>query len=168
MNGNDVIQRALREWETAIEEPTGEESDHRILDFIREGAGWSWVKTYQNRKFAWCGCFAAWCYAEVRLEIRKKHFPSTYRLYQWAKGTERRLKIRNAEVGDLLIVGDGKKWGDHITLAERKEAKGWWTVEGNAWGELPTGRRAEGVIRRFRPWSEIQFAYRPLPEDIEP
>lgn len=167
--GERALEIALGEWEQTVLEPKGEVKKHPILiRYIQEGAGWSWIKKYRNRKFAWCGCFSAWCWRDsVSLEVRKKRFPSTFRMRQWAKGTPREIiGLESAQCGDIAIVGSKKAYGDHITMIQSIEAEGAWTVEGNAWGETPlAGPRKEGVIRRFRSREEIRFIYRPLESD---
>jgi len=96
-------------------------------------------------------------------------FASTYRLYKWAKETKRVIDgIKQARAGDIVIVGDKKHYGDHITLIEKIEddLSGVWTIEGNAYGETPEStKRKEGVIRRFRPFNTIRYIYRPLEQD---
>ena len=170
-DGQRAVEIALDEWRQNILEPKAEVITGPILfRYIRQGALWTWVKKYQNRKFAWCGCFAAYAWREsVSGATRKTSFPSTYRLKQWAKGTNREISdLKKARTGDLLIVGNKKAWGDHITLIERIEPdlSGAWTVEGNAFGETPEStKRKEGVIRRFRSKDEIHAIYRPLESD---
>ena len=165
-----AVHRALDEWRSNILEPQGTVKEHRILDYIHEGSKWSWIEEYTNRKLAWCGHFLAYCYADIiKDSIRKKCFPSTYRLRQWAQGTDREIEsIESARAGDILIVGRKKSYGDHITLIEKIEddLSGVWTVEGNAFGETPqASSRKEGVIRRFRAVKDIRFIYRPLEQD---
>jgi len=167
-DGERAVSIALGEWRQNVLEPKEEVRSGPILGrYIRQGALWVWVHTYKNRKFAWCGCFAAWAWKEsVSGATRKTSFPSTYRLREWAKGTKREIEsLEKARAGDLLIVGSKKKWGDHITLIEKIEPdfSGAWTIEGNAYGETPRStKRQEGVIRRFRSVDEVSFIYRPL------
>lgn len=170
--GREALERGLEQWREEIIEPQGQVSDGPILDrYIKEGAGWSWQENYQNRKFAWCGCFAAWCWISVLPKLRKKSFPSTYRLREWARGTPREIKgLENARAGDIMVIATstGKRWGDHITIVDKIEddLSGAWTVEGNAFGETPTENRKEGVVRCFRPIEKIKFIYRPLEVDL--
>ena len=170
--GREALERGLEQWREEIIEPQGQVSDGPILDrYIKEGAGWSWIESYQNRKFAWCGCFAAWCWISVLPKLRKKSFPSTYRLREWARGTPREIKgLENARAGDIMVIATstGKRWGDHITIVDKIEddLSGAWTVEGNAFGETPTENRKEGVVRCFRPIEKIKFIYRPLEVDL--
>lgn len=170
-HGERAVEIALEEWRQNILEPKVSVNTGPILiRYIRQGALWTWVKEYQNRKFAWCGCFAAYAWREsVSGATRKTSFPSTYRLQQWARGTKREISgLEKARAGDLLIVGKKKAWGEHITLIERIEPdlSGAWTVEGNAWGETPEStQRQEGVIRRFRSVDEVHAIYRPLESD---
>lgn len=170
--GQEALERGLEQWREEIIEPRGEVTDGPILErYIQEGARWTWQKSYQNRKFAWCGAFAAWCWISVLPKLRQKSFPSTYRLREWAKGTPREIKgLENARAGDIMVIATstGKRWGDHITIIDRVEddLSGAWTVEGNAYGETPTENRAEGVVRCFRPTAKIKFIYRPLEVDL--
>ena len=96
-------------------------------------------------------------------------FASTYRMFKWAENTKRVVKgLEEARAGDIMIVGNKKSYGDHITLIEKieEDLSGAWTIEGNAYGETPENtKRKEGVIRRFRPLETIRFIYRPLEQD---
>lgn len=170
LHGERALARALAQWNETIIEPKGVVDGGPILErYIKEGIKWSWVDSYQNRKFAWCGAFAGWAWKEsVKDEIRKKSFPSTYRLREWAKGSQRIIKrLEDAREGDIIIVGKKKAWGDHITLFDRIDGEGYWSVEGNAYGETPEGGpRKEGVIRRYRNVEEIYAIYRPLKVDL--
>lgn len=168
-DGALALERALEQWRECIIEPRGEVCEGPILErYIHEGIGWTWQESYKNRAFAWCGAFMSWAWREsVSSSVRKKHFASTYRLKKWAKGTPRVIdKLEDAREGDIVIVGHRKAWGDHITLFERIDEGGFWSVEGNAFGEVPEGGgRKEGVIRRWRAESEIFAIYRPLEAD---
>lgn len=170
--GEEARERALMEWREDIVEPQGEVSEGPILErYMHEGSGWIDRKTYKNRRDAWCGFFAAFCWISVQPKIRKKCFPSTYRLREWAKGTPRHIKkLSLARPGDILVIktATGKRWGDHITIIDKIEddLSGAWTIEGNAYGETPTRERAEGVVRCFREIEKIKFIYRPLEVDL--
>lgn len=164
--GERVVEWALAEWEKGIKEPAKKTTEGPILGYIH-AAGWGWIKDYQNRKFAWCGCFAsaAWASVGLKSKVAAKNVVSTYRLSQW-KG--RQIPLDEIRAGDLVVIGSQKRWGDHITLAVEPLGGGSWaTVEGNAWGRGPDGERFEGVIRRERSAREIRFAYRPLVSDLE-
>jgi len=168
--GQYAVEQALSEWRSNILEPVGEVVDHPILDYIQDGLEWTWIEEYENRKFAWCGAFVSFCYRDlIKKSIRYNMFASTYRLYKWAKETKRVIDgIKQARAGDIVIVGDKKHYGDHITLIEKIEddLSGVWTIEGNAYGETPEStKRKEGVIRRFRPFNTIRYIYRPLEQD---
>lgn len=169
LDGERALERALEQWQECILEPHGEVCDGPILErYIHEGISWKWQESYKNRKFAWCGAFAAWAWRDsVNLNVRKKSFPSTYRLKKWAGGGVRVIeRLEDARAGDIIVVGHKKAWGDHITLFERAEESGYWSVEGNAYGEVPEGgSRKEGVIRRWRGTDEIFAIYRPLEAD---
>lgn len=164
--GARAVERALIEWAQDIHEPGGEVTSGPILErYILRGLAWRWIDTYRNRSFAWCGAFAAWCWWEgVSEETRKRAFASTYRLQRWAKGSARLIPYEEARAGDLAVVGHRKAWGDHITLIERREGETLHTIEGNAYGETPSGR-AEGVIKRTRDREEVAYIYRPLEVD---
>jgi len=167
-DGLRVVARALEEWRQHIEEPRRRVTAHPILDrYIKGALGWEWIDSYQNRKFAWCGAFAAHCWMDTTSNmIRQRSFASTYRLREWAKNTPREIDLTRARAGDLVIVGKRKAWGDHITILERIEGDTLYTIEGNAFGELADGSRGEGVIRRQRDASEVAFIYRPLEVDL--
>ena len=154
-----AIAWAEAEWLQVVQEPRGENWE-RIDSYIRgeQGLHWSWEDRYdQNGEFAWCGAFVARALGELglRRELRVKSLASTYRIVQWAKGTDRyRDDVRECRAGDIVIVGDGRKaCGNHITLCYGVEDNDVLTFEGNARGPGPDGRRYEGVIRRRRPFS---------------
>jgi hypothetical protein len=167
--GSFVLEKALDEWRQNTLEPTSKVHEGVILDrYIKEGLQWTWIESYENRKFAWCGAFCSYAWKDYVAEhIRKACFPSTYRLQKWAKGTDRVISnLADARPGDIIIVGKKKAWGDHITIFERADEGGYWSVEGNAYGEVPAGgKRQEGVIRRWRSEEEIHAIYRPLEVD---
>jgi len=170
--GQEALERALEQWREEIVEPIGAVREGPILErYIQQGSGWTWIKSYQNRKTAWCGHFAAYCWASLLPKIRKSSTPSTYRLREWARGTPREIRgLEHARAGDIMIIttASGKRWGDHITIIDRVEEdlSGVWTVEGNAFGETPSSERKEGVVRCFRPVEKIKFIYRPLEVDL--
>ena len=164
--GARALAWALEQWASEVREPRGRVEDGPILGYVHR-SGWSWVESYQNKRRAWCGHFAAsaWAEAGVKLAPRSKKMVSTYRLSRWAG---RSVPLDQVRPGDLIVVGSRKDWGDHITIAIEPLGGGAWaTVEGNAGGEGPSGDRFEGVIRRTRSRGEIRFAYRPLAGDLE-
>lgn len=171
--GERALERAAQEWAYDIHEPPKETHTHAILTrYISgpEGLGWEWVKEYKNRRFAWCGAFAAYVWSEsVSASIRRRAWASTYRLWEWARGTPRQLTLSEARAGDVVVVGKSKAWGDHITILASIESgpEGLilHTIEGNAHGELACGRQGEGVIKRTRSAQEIAYIYRPLEVD---
>lgn len=173
--GATALARALEQWTAQIDEKNGKAT---IDAYIRsaDGLGWTWEPPYvRNGQFQWCGAFAAWCWVNVKPELRKEHFASTYRLRRWARGTGRYVEPRALEVGDVAIVGaaSGKKWGDHVVIVESIEAEQIRTVEGNAIGLAPNGATWEGVIKTARPFvtnstkvKRVMYGVRPLAEDF--
>lgn len=173
--GAIALARALEQWTAAIDEKNGKAT---IDVYIRsaDGLGWTWEPVYQhNGQFQWCGAFAAWCWASVKLELRKEHFASTYRLRRWARSTGRYIEPRELEVGDVAVVGNdrGPKWGSHIAIVEAIEAEQIRTVEGNAVGLAPNGATWEGVIKTSRPFvpattkqKRVLYGVRPMAEDL--
>jgi len=167
----EAIRRAQAEWASVVREP-----QKRIDTYIRSDAGlqWSWVDPYErNGQFAWCGAFAAFCYTKARPQIRKKIFPSCYRLHSnWAK-TSRYIHPDNVRPGDIVVVYTSKRaaQGDHITLctdiSEFASDGIITTIEGNAHGTLGDDTRGEGVITRTRSLSEIAHVYRLLGDDFD-
>ena len=174
-----VIGIAEGEWATVVAEPPGPNSE-RIRSYIYDGLGWPERRWPYERDgdFAWCGAFAAFCYAAagLRAEVRHKHLASTYRLWRWASGTDRLRVLGDAMLGDIVIVGHerSKRWGSHITLCRGVESGALLTFEGNARGKCGDGRRREGVIARSRPWPRdglkakryrVMHVIRPLASD---
>ena len=177
-----ILDAAIAEWELPVHEPPGPGWE-RIDSYIRgaDGLGWSSETRYiRNRQFAWCGAFAAFAFsgAGLKKEIRKRALASTYRLYTWAKGTERMRDLSEVERGDIVLVGPagGKRWGAHITICDEPAAGLVHTLEGNASGMGPHGDSHEGVIRQSRPLPgsglppsryRVMHVIRPLPEDYD-
>jgi hypothetical protein len=171
-----ILKRAEDEWRSDVEEPKGLNWE-RISTYIWKGLGWDWVPKYtKDGQFAWCGAFAAWCFAAAGLgaEICKTHMPSTYRLYRWANRNERLLAPEKILPGDLAIVGpeNAKVWGNHITVVYGTGPNGVLTYEGNARGEGPQANEREGVIRTYRPFQHsksrvyrVLYGIRPLDTD---
>jgi len=169
-HAREAIKRAEVELNRVVVDP-----GDRINAYIRsaEGLGWSWVEPYtKNGEFAWCGAFASFCYTKVNSNIRKKIFPSCYRLYSnWAK-TSRKIPIENVQAGDIVVIYTAKRsvQGDHITLcvdASTKKDGYIKTIEGNAKGELGNGEFGEGVIRQERELEKIAHVYRLLGSDFD-
>lgn len=169
-NAIQAISRAKKEWSRIVVDPCD-----RINSYIKssEGIGWSWEKDYiKNGQFAWCGAFAAFCYTSVKMNIRKKIFPSCYRLYKnWSK-TSRKIKIEDVQAGDIVVIYTSKRsvQGDHITLcvdASTKKDGYIKTIEGNARGELGSGEYGEGVIKQDRKLDSIAHVYRLLGSDFD-
>ena len=165
----EAIARGLSEWERNVVDP-----DVRINTYIRtsQGIGWGWEKQYTtNGQFAWCGAFAAFCWTAVKINIRKKIFPSCYRLYTTWYNTSRRIESDRMAPGDIVVVYTSKrsKQGDHITICvDAPDCDGTFkTVEGNAHGTLGDGSYGEGVIRRERNIDEVAHVYRLLGGDFD-
>ena len=166
----DVISGARAEWERVVKDPSP-----RIDAYIKSsaGIGWSWEKPYlQNGQFAWCGAFAAFCYTKANFNIRKKIFPSCYRLYSNWGQTSRKIPTNKLQRGDIVVVYSGKHsvQGDHITICESADTLhlGYIsTIEGNAVGTLGNAEKGEGVIKRQRSLDEIAHVYRLLASDFD-
>jgi len=165
----EAISRAKEEWERVVKDPSP-----RVDAYIKSaaGLGWSWEKPYiKNGQFAWCGAFASFCYTKANANIRKKIFPSCYRMYKNWGQTSRYVPVNKIQRGDIVIVWAGKHntQGDHITLCADADALNLGyisTIEGNAVGTLGDGSRGEGVIKRQRTVDEIAHVYRLLASDF--
>lgn len=169
-HAREAIKRAEVELNRVVVDPCD-----RINAYIRsaEGLGWNWVEPYtKNGEFAWCGAFASFCYTKVNSNIRKKIFPSCYRMYSnWAR-TSRKISIEDVQAGDIVVIYTAKRsvQGDHITLcvdASTKKDGYIKTIEGNAKGELGNGEFGEGVIRQERELEKIAHVYRLLGSDFD-
>jgi hypothetical protein len=181
--GKDAFQMAATYWAADVFDPaTGDRSGDamrckgEIGKMIRErGLGWTWEpEVYAgDGTFEWCGAFAAACWRDVKPELRKLYFASTYRLdryasYQPAFGEENVGKGRLygkldehttrlpfvPRAGDILTIGPaGSGYGKHICLVEYfdDEKLMFHTIEGNGTGLGPKGERQQGVVRAQRP-----------------
>jgi len=180
-----VIKNAEREWGLNISEPPRGQKEERIDAYIRSNLGLGWSSAdikhldkpmpYTRDSFSWCGAFAAFCYGDlVPLALRKKVFPSTYRMYDhWARSSRNR-GVKDIQSGDIVVVWTSEKqsirekyhYGQHITLCEFVDGDEVHTIEGNAKGELGDGTWGEGVIKRKRNIKDIAYVYRLLSEDL--
>lgn len=200
--GRVALNTGLLAWQRGIMDPIRKAwgdpafaDDRAFIDAcIRsdDGLGWSScstvVKSYRwDGDYEWCGAFAAYCWhASIPLAIRRRYFPSTYRLDRY--GRHKRafaeavpvvpLSMRRKylaidgdaddvdafapRAGDILIV-NGRGYGQHITIVESWDPITcvFRTVEGNATGEGPDGQRHQGVVRQTRPLSVCRRLIRP-------
>lgn len=185
-----VLAAARAEMQRGVAEPgtEGMPNGAPIIDsYIRGPLGLAWttcdVKTWKpgvpytrNGQFAWCGAFAAFCWGEAGLKValRQKHLAGTGRLYRWAHGTERWVKPRDLQPGDIAVVGpQGSGDGEHITIVREVRANVIETYEGNAHGLGIGGKRYEGVVVQVRPFDppapqtyRVLYGVRPLGEDL--
>jgi len=180
-----VLQIAEGEWASNVSEPPKGEEMPRIDGYIRSNLGLGWSSAdvnhldkpapYTRDSFSWCGAFAAFCYGNITpLALRKKVFPSTYRMYaNWAQSSRNRGRS-DIQPGDILTVWTtsnssvrGKfHYGQHIVLCEYVDGDEIYTIEGNAKGELGDGSTGEGVIKRTRSIKDVAYVYRLLGEDL--
>ena len=169
-NSIQAINRAHEEFNQVVIDPS-----KRINTYIKsvEGINWTWEDEYiRNGQFAWCGAFAAFCYTAVKRDIRKKIFPSCYRMYSAWSATSRSIENKLVSAGDIVVVYTSKRstQGDHITLCVDAStiAAGYiTTIEGNAHGTLGNGDYGEGVITRERKIEEFAHVYRLLSVDFD-
>lgn len=176
--GEKAVERALAMWKLDIYDPKTTDdtleavrSKQYIDDMIRSGLGWTWEQPYAgDGDFQWCGAFAAACWIDVKPELRKLYFSSTFRLDRYAsyrpafgeknEGSGRlcaQLDMSSTaatlpfepRAGDILLVGT-KGYGSHICLVESfdPETGLFNTIEGNGNGKGPNGELQHGVIRR--------------------
>jgi hypothetical protein len=173
-NAIDVISRAQNEWAKNVTEPELGGDFERINLYIksREGAGWTWEKDYtENGQLAWCGFFAAFCYTKAKFNIRKKIFPSCYRMCNAWSGTTR--KVATILPSDIVVVFTSKDktphYGNHITIAlsSPNENGDFDTIEGNAKGYGPNDDYREGVSKRTRNLEDVAHIYRLSHEDYD-
>lgn len=128
----------------------------RIFTYLRKGVG-NYQGYYTNPgkgscgvyEYQWCGAFVAYCWIDVKPELRKKFFPSVTRLMSWVEEDDRR-KVKKSEIrpGDILLIAkDGEDKGHHIALCYEDEGYGvFTTIEGNTSGD----GQLEGVCVRTR------------------
>ena len=181
----DATLRAEGEWELDVTEPGlgGAHGADRINVYISGSDGLQWpdanmkkdgANPYEkNGDFAWCGAFAAYCWATLKPSIRKSTFPSTYRL--WRDWQSRRIPASNMRAGDIVVVWNDsataedrekKPYGQHITICRQPGADSYTTWEGNARATGPDGRYREGVGTRERELSNVAVVYRPQASDL--
>lgn len=181
-----TLDRALGSWMTRVLDPAkgvaGEDADRgraTIAHYITEGLGWKLPNGYAgDGGFAWCGAFAAWCWAGAGLTVanaRKYASPdapghvyaSTYRLAQAAKRDAgfKVPKTSDIRPGDTVVIqgAEHRAYGDHIVtaLAWDKAQAVLTCVHGNGHGRWPTGEWVEGVVISPFERTSIVAAYRP-------
>lgn len=198
-----AVQAAEEFWKQDIIDPSSKDTSEiasRSRTFIDgiirsdEGLGWNWEQKYLgDGDFAWCGAFVAACYSKagLALDIRKKHFASTYRLDRYAtyRGLEGQTmydeKVRGyskcetvdaikefaPRPGDIGLVGE-KGYGTHIVLIAEildlnADNMSFRTTEGNGFGEGPDKKKREGVIHKSRPWTSFRRIIRPALIDFD-
>lgn len=206
--GRVALNAGLLAWSQGIMDPTRKAfgdpafaDDRAFIDnCIRspDGLGWGRCSALTgpyrwDGDYEWCGAFAAYCWhASIPLAIRKRYFPSTYRLDRY--GQHKRAFLEAVPVvdessrrkylaldgdaddvdhfapraGDILIV-NGKGYGQHITIVEvwDSAAMTFATVEGNATGKGPKGERYQGVVRQTRALKDCRRLIRPGLCDLE-
>jgi len=161
-----AIAAALQEWAAPVQEPDG--TNWREIDkYIRGEQGLSWrsadkdalgsnIAYTRNRQFSWCGAFQAWVWGQAGLkhDIRYNYMASLRRIHRWARDTARLIPPNQIQRGDIVSVGElgGPDFGRHMAMALADASGGYvQTIEGNATGEGPSGRRYEGVTKNIRP-----------------
>jgi len=166
-----AILRAKDEFNKKIEEPSG--SNWVEIDkYIRsdQGLDWIWLDEYtKNHQFHWCGAFVAYCYGfQVKKEVRKKIFPSCYRMYKSWYRSERLIQKESLKAGDIVTVFNSTSeidrqatpQGNHIVLCVETHQDYYVTIEGNAKGLNPDSKRVEGVVTNKRLYKDIAQIYR--------
>ena len=176
--GINAIDAATELWQDAYYDPRKDDdginarrSKLIITQFIQVGLGWTWEPRYQgDGSFEWCGAFAAYCWLNLKRDLRKTYFASTYRLDRYARyqsvngeknrGSGRLLAELNEHsttlpwtprAGDILTIGPvGSGFGKHICLVESYANGVFHTIEGNGTGLAPNGKHWQGVVRGER------------------
>lgn len=190
----DQLRRALVRasralWEMNIHDPR----DADLINMLFEANGWgAWLdnrtdgKGYANQPgVEYCGhtvAFAAHNVGDhleddacvpvgICPELARTVFASTYRLAskpKWKGAGHSKpphIDPERVRAGDIITVGDGKRYGTHIALAiYDPDGDTVTTIEGNATGTRADSSHGKGVVRRTRKLSEIQCVYRLQPE----
>lgn len=145
--------------------------DFAVIQGYYEATGWRGPRdradeAYQG-DFAWCGAFAGAAHAATEMgamcvepleRAERVKLLSTYRLHSQAQ--DRRIPLEEVQPGDVLVVGNDKAYGDHITIVVDRLPQAWITIEGNAVGGQVGATRVEGVVCRVRGLGEAVCAYR--------
>lgn len=165
-----TIELAVQEWRRSVKDLSGSPD---ILRYYHDGLGWSWQRSYTNRRDQWCGAFVSYCWGRGGLlpDVRKYHLASTDRLMFWASGAERLIRPGDVEAGDILLLGAGTD-PTHIGLAVHRDLRGTVdSIEGNSYGMLGDGTNGEGVVRHSRRLTgsgyRVLWAVRPSGADLE-
>jgi hypothetical protein len=155
--------------------------------YIKENGGGQYTEVFvqdgTKKYMSWCGIFVGWCglnlgrfledHACINYRVKPKVaelcLASTYRLNSREKWTEQRVipparyEPHEIQRGDIVVVGDDKHYGDHITLAlyAPNEDGQVFTLSGNVWGKVPCkdGRR-EGVVKTIYDLDDVTRVYR--------
>lgn len=135
-----------------------------------------------RRYMSWCGIFVAYCGLKVgdfiaddqcvplslKRPVAAEVMPSTYRLSRMGKWEAtsdvlpKKPSAQDIQPGDIVVVGDDKPYGDHITLAVEEPDRGKvLTVSGNVSNaRLGDGTIGEGVGKKEYDFDDIARVYR--------
>jgi hypothetical protein len=172
--------------------PVNSASDIDWLIRDPDCANWNWLEQYtHNGQTAWCGFAQAYAFRAAGLKdhIVQKVLPSCCRLKKFARENDRFVDKADMQPGDIVLVdstGDGN--ANHITLcwadaesvdppeyvkayeaggSDDYDTPGYITLEGNAKGLLPDGRKVEGYVARTRPLEQVTHVIRFQGADYE-
>lgn len=176
-----VIEAALAYWTECLVEG---KDDARIGEILG-------VPNYPRN--AWCGLFAQACWRAAGLERDLKSVGRAYYGFACGNRTVRGGKTkafatyadpgaayaadrfvvagaRAALPGDLVLHQDpAKRYNGHVMLCLSRAGDVIVTIEGNATGLLPNGKRAQGVV--VRRWSVdcpyFCFTVTPAPQEVQ-
>lgn len=172
----EQVRRALELWalgvlsEGQVPTPDAKPDPETIAGIIRGDAAGAWGWLPAGDVPDWCGHFVAATFGgPMPQAVRRRVMPSTYRLH--AYGAQHGVvKVEAPIPGDVLVVGyrGGALYGDHICLVVEVDGELIHTIEGNARGWVPGGRKGveadarHGIIRRTRPVGPASRAVCPV------
>lgn len=162
-----ILAAALLEWEKSIESARNQD----VITGYFDANGWrAWLRSqpgceggYVRRVGSgvdYCGHFLGAMGAPY--DIANKILPSTYRIHATKDPRIKKyppIEVRRADI-ITVVTGKNKSYGDHFCIVESVDGDFVHTVEGNASGTLPSGKRGHGVVKNRRAVSSVRCVYR--------
>jgi len=170
-------------WQFWMDEHTeGVYKERSVKGVTTEWCGFSAAWAMLQGGWIFDGMNEGHVYLALNPAIAKYVMPSTERLAseaKWEQASEKSWEAGNGAFdpfeeihhsrrmlpGDIVVVGDRKLYGDHITMCVGLVGKypndNWISIEGNAHGQLGNNEYGEGVVRRTRTFGKVTKIYRP-------
>lgn len=174
----NAVELAEKMWDEGILDeqvlPNGKfykGDTRRIEKIVQDGGGDFWFNwmikkfgRYRDRKVEWCGFFVGACFPTLAPSIRLELISSCNRIDNDWDQTEfskpAYIDPKDIQPGDV-VTKNGDRLNSHMMLAISTVERGVFrTIEGNAYGQSPSGVRVEGVVKNQRFTKDVYAVYR--------